>query len=62
MQIIQLVIHALIFVAINDAATVKPLKPLVPSEDDYTHNIIADEDNGFWQRKLNFYNLNLYLL
>jgi hypothetical protein len=45
MQIFHLVIHILIFVVLHDTATLKPLKPLVPSEDDYTHSIAADEDN-----------------
>ena len=30
---------------LHDAAILKPLKPLIPSEDDYTHNIFVDEDN-----------------
>jgi hypothetical protein len=45
MTLIQIVIFILIFVVLHDAATLKPLKPLVPSEDDYTHNIVVDEDN-----------------
>jgi hypothetical protein len=41
----QISIILLIFVVFNDAATFKPLKPLVPSEDDYTHNIAADDND-----------------
>jgi hypothetical protein len=41
----QIAIILLIFVVFNDGATLTPLKPLVRSEDDYTHNIAADEDD-----------------
>ena len=35
----------LIFLSSFDAALVRNLNPLVPSEDDYTHSLTVDEEN-----------------
>ena len=52
MNFLKFVIHLLIFVVgCHDAATVNPL---IPSENDYTHRLVVDEDNPdqyilFWK-------------
>ena len=45
MKPIFFIIVQLGLIYLVDSATVKQLKPLEPSEDDYTHSLVVDEDN-----------------